>query len=206
MPRTHMWFALVLLLLTGYSARGLKAEDNVRKLMSEDSGIQSAAEKKIAAERKEMIEQLLKIVKQKQQSFSPDGAMHRALRILGILRAAEAVDDLLGVVDYRPLIVDDEVGFPAAYALIEIGKPASLKALARLRKETDPLRRRLLVEVIKGVEGKDAAVFLIETELKKTGNPRSALNLKSALKQLKTGKRHELIGPFFDHYKPSWKR
>lgn len=190
---------------TGFSNARRPPAEEAQNLLSARTAVQAKAEKGILQQREETIQELLKIVKKKHQSISPDGGMVRAIRLLGKLRASEAVEDLLAIVDYRPLIVDDEIGYPVAYALIEIGKPASRKALLRLRTERNPLRRSLLLEVIKHVEGKPVAVFLIRSHLKQKISGIAKQNLQQALNELRVKTSNKNIAPFFDHYKPTWK-
>jgi hypothetical protein len=77
-----------------------------------------------------------------------------------------------------PIRISSHAKYPAEMALMVVGKPAVPAILKDLPTEENPLRRHLLCEVLKYVEGKDMA----EAEIKQKLAEDSA-NLSLALKE-----------------------
>lgn len=110
-----------------------------------------------------------------------------AAKILGELRAPEAVDALIQQLTLSPELVDEKTQktvYPCYHALINIGVSAGRKALDHLRDEDDHLRKRLLCGIIKEVEGQSVTVFLLESELQKSQSVKAKQNIQDALKML----------------------
>jgi hypothetical protein len=93
------------------------------------------------------------------------------IRVLGKMRAAEAVPLLIEHIDIEPFLIDAktmETMRPAVYALADIGKPASTAVMICLVKERNESRRKLLCEVLRLVEGVPVGRFMIENALQKS--------------------------------------
>lgn len=132
-------------------------------------------------ERRHVISALLEVIKQPATAYEAIWAKDRAIRALGHLKAVEAVELLLGSIDFdNPFVASEEYipehHFPSIAVLQEIGKPASLAALEALgrlsldhsdadaRRQAE-VRLSLLVRVISVVEGPDVAQFLLQRRL-----------------------------------------
>ena len=152
----------------------------------------------LLAIRKKMIAELIAIVKKPALTPQQKRAKGNAVRALGQLRAREAVPVLIDEIEFsashaisREITADNFL--PCVGALRAIGKPGSLAALdavQKVRLEGDDqevtkakLRLKLLISVVKGVEGRDVAEFMIQARMDKApAEARPALEL--ALEQL----------------------
>jgi hypothetical protein len=143
-------------------------------------------------DRQDLIHALIKLAQREptEQLVGPDlDPKYNAVTLLGDLRAEEAVQPLLGQLDYR-VVIDigtySETGgygpaHPAALALAKIGKPASTEALSMLVDTSDPEKAGALVWVIAHVEGAELAKYLIaQRKAYCSGGPQSG-NLTRAL-------------------------
>ena len=75
--------------------------------------------------------------------------------------------------------------YPAEGALMTIGMPAANPILNHLPTETKNLRRHLLCEALKHIEGKEPAEDHIKQQLSTETDPKRRANLEAALKELK---------------------
>lgn len=147
---------------------------------SQPLGRSETIAKEFAAKRNTSVKKLIAILRNTRLSKSRRVA---AARMLGVLRASEAVDDLLQQLTLMPDL-SDECVFLCQVALIQIGKPASRKALLLLQKKNSPLRTMLLREIVKQVEGRDVAIFLVRAEINSIQNPEARARMNAVLKQL----------------------
>lgn len=94
-----------------------------------------------------------------------------AIDLLGYIGTADAVPFLIKNITFAPdLIVTAELfpGLPCVKALVSIGKPASLAALAELSNAIgDERRTLLLLKVIKAIEGPEVGAFMLKREIRK---------------------------------------
>lgn len=114
-----------------------------------------------------------------------------AARLLGELRATEAVKPLVDIIDIGPMAVWEksiESMFPCYAALVEIGKPASRECLKRLTTEkvkegAENWRSKgsLLLRVVRNVEGDDVARFMLQNAIDKEQDKDKKANLTAAL-------------------------
>lgn len=114
-------------------------------------------------------------------------AQRNAIFLAGELRTPEAVPWLIenlarvkrGALKAHPSVYDL---YPCVIALEQIGKPASQAAVSAIAAENDPLRRRLLVHVVQGVEGEVVAALILEREIAaQERQPEAQSRLKKAL-------------------------
>jgi len=147
------------------------------------------------AQRDTVIDPFLAVLRNKPNDQDPRIVL-LCIFTLGRLRCAEAADALLGHIavagDYRQRLVEvDRAGdppLPAVEALVNIGKPAVMSILRRLR---DPVKVTALLEnpdgrvlalyvrVLKDVEGTDAAAFLLRSEMEKVEEERREVYRKA---------------------------
>ena len=113
----------------------------------------------------------------------PNSARMESARMLGHLRASQAVDLLIKHIRLGPLFVSDGANeHPCHDALIRIGKPASKAVLKELHKPMKELRRMALVTVLAGVEGRQVGRFMLQQEIAKAKTPEARHNLQLGLK------------------------
>lgn len=156
-------------------------------LVDPEVGVREKATRKILESHRTLVGKLVEIVEQGAGNPGLNNPALSAVEVLGDLRAAGAVQVLIKHIDsYYPLFTHDTRagGSACGTALIQIGKPASMTALAMLGNPGSDKRMRLFVEVIKGVEGPEVARFLIEDAIKKEKNASRRENLQKALSLL----------------------
>jgi len=135
--------------------RGLSAERHTASVLV-----------RIRSERESLIKELIAVLE----------APHRAkadraesARILGLLRAPEAVGPLMRNLSMTPGLFARAVGysktFPCALALVQIGKPASEAAVAALPGEPDDVNRSILAWVIAKIEGEHEGRRMLSRKL-----------------------------------------
>ena len=138
--------------------------------------------KTLLAVRDQMITKLISIVKGPAKTQPEISAKAEAIAALGRLRASEAADALVRQIDFRdPFAPMSEVSIegmhPAVGALILIGKPGSLAALAAIEQaqldgvaeeaKKAKFRLCLLAMVIRGVEGVEVGEFMVKSKMEK---------------------------------------
>ena len=149
--------------------------------------------------RQKMIAELMALVAKPAATEKEKRGKTEAILALGKLRAAEAAPLLVQEIEYFHLYgmsraITIEGSQPCVPALQEIGKPGSLAALdavAKLRLDglsaeearKARFRLKLLVTVIKGVEGRDVAEFMIKAKSAEAPASSSAV-FEAALKEL----------------------
>jgi len=143
---------------------------------------------KLLEERTQTIGALLLLVNELKDSSEESYQNSRlcfAVRMLGILRAAEAAQPLLDVIDRR---------FPGAnhtdsppedpevvQALIQIGKPASTKAIEYLASDKSSKRAPMYVRVIAQVEGIELGKVMVRLAADKEKDPEKKARLEAAI-------------------------
>ena len=134
------------------------------------------------------------------QELKPNDIRLTAIDILGALRAKRSVNVLVRIVDYREALpvlssngeITPAVYYPAAKALLEIGKPVIPACLEALEK-SDARRMEILCWIIKKVEGKEIAELLLEKRLKSC-SPNTKSNIQAALDYIKSDARWKYRG------------
>lgn len=89
-----------------------------------------------------------------------------AIYLLGILRptSTNAIEILIRLIDLKALRFDSKTAmirwgeYPAQEALINIRGPALIPVVTHLHSETNPLRRRLMCDVVRCAEGWEAGM------------------------------------------------
>lgn len=129
------------------------------------------------------------LIRQVEDHKSSANAKTLAAYLLGELRAYRAVTTLAENIDMKAPRIDPKVRigrwgeFPAQEALLKIGIPAAAEVFVRLRTEQNPLRRELMVRVIRGVYGDDLGRLFFQNRLAKENDPMHKQNLNLALKE-----------------------
>jgi len=121
----------------------------------------------------------------------------KAMRQLGYLRAAEAVDVLVEHIDFyysdtpaagtRGAGLDD---YPAMAALSDIGMPAVTVLQDRLAREEDKLKRAMMCEVIRNVLGTNLGHAMLTDQIKSHTLPADKEHLQLALTQFDSDRDH----------------
>jgi hypothetical protein len=129
------------------------------------------------------------LIDQMKDPNSSANAKTLAAYLLGELRTPRAVWTLADNIDLKAPRIDPkfEIGrwgeYPAQEALHKIGIPAAAEVLRRLLTEDNELRRKLMVEVIRGVYGNDLGRDFVQNRLAKETDPMHKQNLNLALKE-----------------------
>lgn len=155
--------------------------DLVDALSSPQLEVRRDAAARLLADRETNIRALVQVVSADDAQQYPTAAQRRdspkraAIFCLGALRADNdaALSVLWANLDYRQTIeagtlhevLDPGSYYPAAAALVRIGKPACARAWKELESTTDPVRRDLASYVLLGVEGEDALQLLLDCKL-----------------------------------------
>jgi hypothetical protein len=157
---------------------------NDEKRFSED--IQKLKETTLQ-QRNDLIGNLLNIIKTDKYKYT---GTYAAVDILSQIRAIEATDILLDIIDYRlpisgmyspttdPLILGNR--YPVVKALVNI-RPKHENILKKIQNEDNIAKTRCYIAVMVGVEGIDVSRYLIEKAIKKETETRKIERLKSAL-------------------------
>lgn len=144
----------------------------VTGLLSEQPLERQVTYKKILEQRTKTIEELLLILKIKNIDKSYEGTLHRTIKLLGKLRAEEAVQPLLEYFMYVPEgfetdeMIPTEAYYVAAVALIEIGEPSIPFMLLKIKQTDSKEEQKLAGWVIMQIEGKEQALHRMEDTIK----------------------------------------
>jgi hypothetical protein len=144
--------------------------------------------RKLLEERTQTIGALLLLVNELKDS--PEGTLQNgrlcfAIRMLGDLRAAEAAQPLLDLIDMRfPGFVSDTRSPEdpeTIQALVNIGKPASTKAVDYLASDKSTKRAMMYVRVIAQVEGIELGKVMVRLAADKEKDPEKKARLLAAI-------------------------
>jgi hypothetical protein len=117
-----------------------------------------------------------------------------AIYLLGILHPSDStsIEVLIESIDFQTSKFDPKTGpmrwgqYPAEEALVKIGKPVVDPILEHLAAETNELRRHLMCQVLRQVEGKETAQDQIKQRLGSESDSIKQSNLQSALKEFES--------------------
>jgi hypothetical protein len=122
-------------------------------------------------ERKSRINELLQIIKQPIANEAHNGSVYHAIRLIGKLRAVEAVPVLVTRLTFLPKpgriisaeVVPREEYYPAVRSLIEIGVPSDVtfEMIRILSNPSDDLHRELAAYVLIEIHGQKRAYDLV---------------------------------------------
>jgi hypothetical protein len=136
------------------------------QLLSKNPLNRQAAADNVMKQRQETIRDLISITEKKDVDKTFGGPYHRAIILLGDLRATEAVGVLSANLTYLPggcVIIDEvmetQAYYPCAFALTRIGEPAIPAMIGRITQGSTPLERELAAWVVMEIEGKDQAAY-----------------------------------------------
>jgi hypothetical protein len=144
----------------------------IRELSAKDGNQRWSALEQIRKRRAELIQSLLIIAKTKEVHYEFSDERAVAVRLLGEMRASEAVDTLINEITLKPPLVilfEDSPAepYPCVKALIEIGDPAVRALLTRVKEKPSRDILILHVYIIYTVEGNwEAGALKIEKALK----------------------------------------
>jgi hypothetical protein len=107
------------------------------------------------------------------------------IRLLGSMKAEEAVPELVKRISFLTMKPVDERTiqnvYPAVEALVHIGKPATVPLLKAVADCADNRKMNLYVYAIATIETRPVAVFLIKNRLKEAKDGKEKANLQAAL-------------------------
>jgi len=156
-------------MMTAFVQAGGAGKDDTRDVVAALKSVEKREEAatKIIREREKRIHALIRLVKRKVDVSSPRGTMETAVRLLGALRAKEAVPVLIENIDYRPWVEDEFRGdvLPCVDALIEIGCPAARAIWDKHLASATGKRLPLYAKVLKGVWGEKICILLLRARL-----------------------------------------
>lgn len=150
------------------AARAQDIESPLSQIQSDDAEARLQARDSIQAWYEGLVDGLIAIVAEEREGYEPQADRKLlAVQLLGHLRAARAVQVLADNITFTPLSVIDEASltaiFPSVGALIEIGDPAVVEMLSRLRDPqlADERVITLYVSVVVMVEREEVAAMLL---------------------------------------------
>lgn len=188
----HAFVLLVVISMQGYLVADEPLSQN---LDSRDSNMQVAAGSRALDRdqalklRQTIVNECLKILQSRKGKFHLNDPRRTAIRVIEAFRAPEAVDPLIRIIEYPnplgvisedrgPTLVD---GYPAARALVSIGKPASRACIYELTNPNSPLRREKLCAVIRYVEGAEIGRILLCDKMRELDSDAEKIILKKAI-------------------------
>jgi hypothetical protein len=171
--------------------------DLIELLQSAQAERRFAAESRIVQERRSLVRSLVILARsdtrgtpsERDEPLELTSPKCLAIRLLGELRAQEAVRSLVQNLAYRvdPTVAGN-VGrrglgawYPAAASLAEIGNPAVPEVLSFLGKSADPIERHLCVWILVRIDGRDLARFRVEKAIESSRLSEVKANLQAAL-------------------------
>jgi hypothetical protein len=186
------WIALVAIiaLLTSLSANTSVATKDFRFSVPDFTSVSEKEGDEAAAQILESYEKVNGVlIRQIENHKSSANAKTLAAYLLGEMRAYRAVTTLAENIDMKAPRIDlkTRIGrwgeFPAQEALQKIGRSAAAEVFVRLRTEQNQLRRKLMVQVIRGVYGDDLGRLFFQNRLAKESDAKHRENLNLALKE-----------------------
>ena len=163
---------LIALLVAGISASVAFGQapkvTSTSGLLSKKPLERQAAYNRIIRGREVTIQELVFLIERQDVDKDFYGPLHRAVVLLGKLRAAEAVQALTKLLMYVPggfrveEAIPSEAYYVAAVALWQIGQPSIPAMLMIIRHSDDPAERNVAAWVIMQIEGQDQAAHRME--------------------------------------------
>ena len=170
--------------LDGAVVRGVGA------LSAPDEGQRFNAMRQIERSRKELVGDLVRLAESAEERGLLLSSKELAIKLLGEYRAAEAADILVQVITYRAPVLDTEArpasGYVAAWALIEIGRPAQRAIWDRLGSPADDLELDLYAFVWLAIDGPGPGAARLEALAAKAPDEWRH-NTDELLKRVKSG-------------------
>lgn len=155
------------------------------ELQDPDRNVRITAEAIMFETYNETVSQLLRIASKDGPLYEGRGSRTLAISVLGYLRAESAVPFLIKNLTFNPDVeatMEKFSGPPCVQSLVAIGKPASLAAVIELPKTTtDEKRTRLLLRVVKAVEGAEVGEFMLKRALETAETEENKLAYSQAL-------------------------
>ncbi|MCI0350764.1 MAG: hypothetical protein L0Z53_15170, partial [Acidobacteriales bacterium] len=148
--------------------------------------------------RKDRIATLISIVKDRELLKNDPERVEAAIQQLGELRAEEAIDPLISMLDYEAykfrrkdqwfITASGEREYPVVYALASIGRPA-VPAIVRLLEKTEP-ETRLAVNARQTLillfgDNPGEGIDLVEAAARKSETAQGSLRLRAAVDELR---------------------
>jgi hypothetical protein len=172
----------------GSTAKDKATADSLTAIVPLKLEERMAAHRKLLEERTQTVGELLLLVNELKNSPErtlQNGRLCFAIRMLGDIRAAEATQPLLDLIDTRFPGFSSDTGAPKdpeiIEALVNIGKPASRGAVEMLATDKSSKRALMYVRVIVLVEGADVGKYMVRLAADKEKDPDKKTRLQTAL-------------------------
>lgn len=199
-------FCVVCLLTIG-AAQEDRKPTIIDRLLSKDNIEVYEAQNELIAARKDLIAQLITIIKDKENLTRKKASVRAAIFLLGEMRATEAIETLVEHISYpfvyeeRALIVQEIHGgmisrglkdmgrtYPAVRALIKIGEPCISSIITKLALTENVSEEKACLGVLVGLRQRDFVIGMLkETISKETDSKKrrlqSSLDLLSRMEE-----------------------
>jgi len=173
----------------------------VERLLSKDGKEIYEAQNELFTARKDLIGQLINIVKDKQNRLRRRASVRAAMFILGEMRAVEAVQVLVDHIGFpqvyeytgESIPVDAEGGmlhrgikgfqktYPAVKALIKIGEPCFSDLISKLSSTDHMTEKKACLGVLVGLRQRDSVIEMLKDAIKKETDTQKKDRLQSSL-------------------------
>ncbi len=163
--KTLLWLVV---LMTSFPLFGQVSDDNnmVAELASKDLNQRRVALHRIegvqdSAKKEAIVASLLKLLERNDLDRTFEGTLHMSIDALGSLKSAKAIPILIKYLDFVPAdyrieeLIPTEMYFPAAPALVKIGKPC-IEYIENILsdKRANDISKKLAVWVIMEINGR----------------------------------------------------
>ena len=157
-----------------------QARKNIADLASKDRWVREFAERRLLDVQAEITKGLVGIVEDTTSDQSFNGALYRAITLLGEYRAAEGTNALASRLTYLPVKGDFvpqiegeyEAYYPSAKALVSIGQAAVDAMIQKVGGSENEQERALATWVLVKIEGKEQATSRFERLARDTRDTR----------------------------------
>lgn len=154
--------------------------------------------------RKDIIEFLMSIVADEGEAEKNPEKVDRAIRLLGTLRAEEAIDLLISKIGFTAVPEEEgpysfkpgpsiELAFPSIVALTKIGVPATqpiITAIANGKMKEAGFGKG--VSVLRRIYGRELTILILEKKAKEETDANKKTNIEKALKSFEEKERNKV--------------
>ena len=169
----------------------------VERLMSSDGEVLFPARDELIAARKELIDQLIAIISEKENRIGKPASVRAAMYVLGEMRAVEAIDVLIEYMGFPRIFEEGQLApisvdggtmgrslkatrriYPGVDALIKIGEPCVDPVVGKLGSSVN---MRACLGVLVGLRGRDWTIETLTTAMEKETDAEKKRWLKRSL-------------------------
>jgi len=173
----------------------------IERLLSKDGQEIYQAQNELITSRKDLITQLIDIIKEKENRIKNQASVRAAMFILGEMRAVEAVQVLVDHIGFpqvyeytgESIPVDAEGGmlhrgikgfqktYPAVKALIKIGEPCFSDLISKLSSTDHMTEKKACLGVLVGLRQRDSVIEMLKDAINKETDTQKKDRLQSSL-------------------------